>query len=362
MDPFHESPTDGAAPVTNRVSTSKTKRYLVAAGLLAGGVTLGAVFSPIGLAGAQTGGGSTSSSQDTTSTTAGSGSGSGATDNRTGGTAVSPGDTDHNGMGGGHRHPGRGHRLEDAAAILGLSTDELRTEFQSGKSLAQIAESKGISEDSLVSQLVAKLTERVDQAVADGRITQEQATARLASAEQHIRDLVEKVPLADDGGAGPGSHRGGLGSGLGPIKGDVQALADSLGLNLDQLRQDVMSGKTIAEAAAAQGVTAEQLQTAAVDAATKRIDQALADGKLDQAKADELKANLSARIGDLINGSLPLGKGFDGAKRLPGSPGPGAWMGHGHGHGHGGPDGSGPTEGSSSTDQGGTTQQSSYTA
>jgi uncharacterized protein YidB (DUF937 family) len=345
--PF-DFPEPDQTTVTEHVTTNKAKRYLVAAALISGGVALGAVFSPIGLANAQN---DSTSSPDTTATTAGPSSNDSSSTGGTGSSNEGSTDSETN-PGQRHQggHVGRGHKLDDVASILGLTTDELRTQLQGGKTLGQIAQDKGISADDLVSQMVAKLTERLNQAVADGRITQAQADTKLADADQRFRALLDRTWPADRSGF---KARDGVGRGAGPMMGDVQALADSLGIDLDTLRQAVVGGQTIAEAAAAQGVSAEQLKAAALDAATKRLDQAVADGKIDQARADALKAELADHIDGWINGSLPdLGRG-------PGRP-----FGHGpglRGGPHGYDDNRGGT-GSSSGSTTGDTQQSSYTA
>ena len=66
------------------------------------------------------------------------------------------------GQGGpGGRHGGRGPGLDAAATALGITTDELRTELQSGKSLAEVATAKGVSVQSVIDALVAEATTRI---------------------------------------------------------------------------------------------------------------------------------------------------------------------------------------------------------
>src|SRR5438045_3165415 len=61
-----------------------------------------------------------------------------------------------------------------AATYLGLSVDELRTQLQSGKTLADVANAHGKSVSGLVDSLVADAKTHLDQAVASGRLTQAQ--------------------------------------------------------------------------------------------------------------------------------------------------------------------------------------------
>lgn len=393
-------------PVTDRVATSKTKRYLVAAALISGGITLGAVFSPIGLANAQgndttnttvsdAASGGDSSTSGSTATTEGGSSTSGGSDTTAGGSSTTaPGGgatTKPGGPGSGMaRHGGRGHgtpRLDAVAGIVGLSVDDLRTQLQSGKSLAEVAKAQGIDEDTLITKLTDALKTRLAEAVSNGRLTQAEADQRLADAPARIKSMVEQTMPKWDG-AGPGRGPGGFGPGalgaMGDVRGAINDLAASLGINLDTLRSSMMSGKTLAQAAAEQGVGTDKLKPALVDAATKQIDKAVTDGKLDQAQADKLKSNLSSMIDSLLNGSLPGGGHMDGG----GKSGMGGF-GRGHGPmgshnrssgnattpGNGSGNGTSPgssttTPGSSttpgstgsSTDSSGETHQSGYTA
>ncbi|HEX4901349.1 MAG TPA: hypothetical protein VFV42_00970 [Acidimicrobiales bacterium] len=117
-----------------------------------------------------------------------------------------------------HRH-GFGVRAgfgEEVAEVLGLTTDELRTRLQGGESLADIAEAEGVDVQAVVDAIVAAHTERLDEAVADGHLTQEQADERAADLEEHAQDIVDGTFEGRMGGMrGPGGHRhGGMGMGM----------------------------------------------------------------------------------------------------------------------------------------------------
>ena len=96
----------------------------------------------------------------------------------------------------------RGHHLGDldaAASYLGLTEDQLRTQLQSGKTLADVAKAQGRSVDGLIDALVADAKEHLDDAVADGRITKAQEDQILADLKQRITDRVNgKLPQFND--------------------------------------------------------------------------------------------------------------------------------------------------------------------
>jgi hypothetical protein len=96
---------------------------------------------------------------------------------------------------GGHGFAHRGflRGLGVAASYLGVPTDELRTELESGKTLAQIAQEQGKSVDGLIGALVDGAKQRLEAAVSAGRITQAQEQSFLAELRQRISDLVNGV-------------------------------------------------------------------------------------------------------------------------------------------------------------------------
>jgi hypothetical protein len=80
--------------------------------------------------------------------------------------------------------------LGPAATYLGLTADQLRTQLESGKSLADIAKAQGKSVDGLEQALVSAAQSKLDQAVKDGRITSAQRDQALAKIKADIADLV----------------------------------------------------------------------------------------------------------------------------------------------------------------------------
>jgi hypothetical protein len=80
--------------------------------------------------------------------------------------------------------------LDAAATYLGLTEAELRTQLESGKTLAQIAQEKGKSVDGLIQALVDAAKTKLDAAVKDGRLTQVQEDSILTDLKQHVTDLV----------------------------------------------------------------------------------------------------------------------------------------------------------------------------
>jgi uncharacterized protein YidB (DUF937 family) len=114
-------------------------------------------------------------------------------------------------------HLGFGHfgrfgfgSLDAAAGYLGMSEPDLRSALASGKTLAQVAQDKGKSVDGLVSALVDSAKQKLDAAVAAGRLTQAQEDSLVADLKQRIADFVNGKaaarPLFGDGPRLGGDH------------------------------------------------------------------------------------------------------------------------------------------------------------
>jgi len=89
--------------------------------------------------------------------------------------------------GGGLGMRGFGGNAAVLTDLLGLTADELYQLRADGKTLAQIAASKGITEDVLVAAILEQREEVLQAAVTAGRLTQEQADLMLQNMAVNIR-------------------------------------------------------------------------------------------------------------------------------------------------------------------------------
>jgi phage-related minor tail protein len=72
-----------------------------------------------------------------------------------------------------------------------------------------------------------------------------------------------------------------------------------------QLRQALESGKTLAQVAKEHNKSVDGLVNALVGEAEKKLDKAVAAGRLTEAEKKEMLAGLKDRITDLVNGRFP---------------------------------------------------------
>ncbi len=157
-----------------------------------------------------------------------------------------------------------------------------------------VAKQLGVTPAKLSSALEKALENRVDAAVAAGRLTKEQGDALKKRIEAQDYPLV--------GGFGPGlGHRGGPGMhGFGHL----DAAATYLGTTEAELRTQLAAGKTLADVAKAKGKSVDGLVSALVADEKKELDAAVKAGRITQAQADAFLANAKQRFTDLVNGTL----------------------------------------------------------
>jgi hypothetical protein len=92
------------------------------------------------------------------------------------------------------------HGLDAAATYLGLSEEELHESLRSGETLAEIATEQGKTVEGLTQAMVADATEHLDQAVADGRLTEEQKQEIL----EHLSERIDAIVQGEFPPRGPG--------------------------------------------------------------------------------------------------------------------------------------------------------------
>jgi hypothetical protein len=91
------------------------------------------------------------------------------------------------------RGPKGGPQLDAAASALGITADELRTQLESGKTIAQVASDRGVNVQTVIDAVTADENAEIDAALAAGKITQAQADEMKANAAQHAADIVNGV-------------------------------------------------------------------------------------------------------------------------------------------------------------------------
>jgi hypothetical protein len=175
-----------------------------------------------------------------------------------------------------------------SAAGAGASVAASQDSSPSSESKAVIddaAKQLGISPSRLSDALKTALSDRVDAAVAAGRLTKAEGDAlkqRIAS---------DGFPLLG------GLHRG-FGHGL---FGRLEAAAGYIGITETQLRTELEGGKSLAQVAKDHNKSVDGLVNALVADARGKLDDAVSAGRLTKAQETELLGGLKDRITNMVN-------------------------------------------------------------
>jgi len=178
-----------------------------------------------------------------------------------------------------------------AGAAVGIVSAQTDGEVPGTDFVSRLAEKLGITQEELEAAIDETQLDIVDDAVADEKLTEERAA--------ELRERIES-------GEGPGRFRGfGKGFAMGhAFRGDGASLdevAELIGLTLDEIKQALEDGQSLAQVAEANGVSAEELTSTLLAGIEERVAQGVEDGKIDQAKADEILANAAERIEEMVN-------------------------------------------------------------
>ena len=190
---------------------------------------------------------------------------------------------------------GRGGQPGALAEALGMTVEEVHAALAG--TIAELADSQGMTLEGVADALIAPLIERIQQAVEDGRITQEQADERIEQMEANVLEGLQTGSWFSMGSRG---RRGGPG-GVQPA-----LLAETLGMTTEELREALADGQTIAELAEAQGVALEDIVDASLAPMVERIQQAVEDGRITQEEADERIEQMEEKLLE----ALESGSGF----------------------------------------------------
>ena len=198
-----------------------------------------------------------------------------------------------------------------ALAVGGAGGAVAATQFSSSPSqesqavITDAAKKLGVEPSALSSALKTALEDRVDAAVAAGRMTKAQG--------DKLKQMIESngFPLL----AGPG-----FGFGFEHHMHGLPVAATYLGLTEEQLDQKLESGKTLAQVAKDQGKSVDGLVAALKADLKSKLDGAVSAGRLTKAQEEQILKDADQRISAFVNGKL-----------LRPPPPPGGFFGERHG-------------------------------
>jgi len=187
---------------------------------------------------------------------------------------------------------GPGDCLDTVADVLGMTPEELRSELQDGKSLAELAGEKDVDSQTIVDAVRSGMEERLQAAVESGWLTQEQADrisegmAELTG--EHLLELTAPLRLRMFGAGGETCF-----GGRGPWAG-LDAAAEVLGMDVEELIAELRDGKSLEQIAEDRGVDPQAVE----DAMQQQIEQMLQQAEEEGCLSPECAACARQRIGE----------------------------------------------------------------
>ncbi len=176
-----------------------------------------------------------------------------------------------------------------AVVVLGLATVAIGGAMTSaqegdgpiGSFLAKVADKLGISEEELETAIDEARTETIDEAVAEGRLTEEQAERARESGFPLRRRF-----------RGAGEHKGYV----------IEAAAQVLSMSQEELKDELKDGNSLAEIVEAQGMTVDDFKAELLIQLQALLDSDEADGTLTQEQADRIFGCAEEKIDSILSG------------------------------------------------------------
>jgi len=213
------------------------------------------------------------------------------------------------------------------AEAVGLTEEDIEARFANGESYYDIALAQGFSAEEIPALLTEARTTALNQMVADGLITQDQATLMLERMANGMGNGFSNGMMGGYGSAmgsrgSYGEMRSGEGDGL-LHDYMVAGFAAAFEMSVDELQARLDAGETMYDVATSLGWTHEQFTTTMQTVRTEAINQAVADGVITQAQAEWMLAHMTQMRENGYgpgsqgaygggNGSCPMGGGGSG--------------------------------------------------
>jgi urease gamma subunit len=193
--------------------------------------------------------------------------------------------------------------LEIVAEATGLTGREIADRVRAGETLAEIITAQGGDVAAVTSQIVSAITERVNTAVAEGRITQERADEILLDLEARVTLLLNGEYELAGAGLGRGD-RGGIRGEAG--FGVLQRAAEATGLTVQEIVTQMRDGQPLAAVLSANGVDVQTFIDETVAEFDARMAEAVTAGRITQEEADQRSVQFREELTERINSTDPL--------------------------------------------------------
>ena len=167
----------------------------------------------------------------------------------------------------------------------------------------------GVTLDKLKAAISGASGDTIDQAVKDGKLTQDQANQLKSDLQNRINQ--GNLPGFGLFGHGRGHHGFGFGRGGFGFGKDLSSFAKALNMNVTDLMTELQGGKTLAAVAQEKNVDLAQVKTSVLADMKANLDQAVTAGKLTQSQADQIYNQFSTNFDTLVNQNWQMHGGWN---------------------------------------------------
>lgn len=187
---------------------------------------------------------------------------------------------------------------EELLALLQIDEQTFRQEKESGKSLAEIGAEHNVSRQEIVDLVLKHMNQHLDKGVAEGRLTEDQAKEMKNHAAEKAQEMVDGKHMGFDKKHGDknGCHREPMHN-----KQDQQELLKLLKIDEPTFKQEIDSGKSLGQIATAHHVSQQDIVNLMVKQMSQHIDKELAEGKLTNEQANEMKQHSAEKVQKMID-------------------------------------------------------------
>ncbi len=204
-----------------------------------------------------------------------------------------------------------------AIAIGGAVTSAQEGDGPVGTFLSKVAERLGVSEDELKTAIQDTRVEMIDEAVAEGRLTEEQG--------ERLKERADEGGFLFPPRHGEGRFRGHCQRAARLI---LETSAEVLDMPKDELTQQLKDGNSLAEVAEAQGMSVDDFKAGLLDEVKAKLDALVDEEKLTEDQADRIFQAFEDHIDRIVDahpgerGRCPPGppRHWDGAPKTDEEP------------------------------------------
>jgi DNA-binding CsgD family transcriptional regulator len=205
----------------------------------------------------------------------------------------------------------------------GLSRANLVTQLSAdGATYASVIAANNATVDAVKTAATKIITDRLTQAVSNGRLAQKQADELLATLPAAL-DAAINAGLPDMLQQRNDNRNARVDNRLDAraFTELVKTTADQTGLTQREILQQLRDGKTLAEIATSKNIEPSAIVTATVTSYTALINQQVTDGRLTQEQADAQLKDLNQTLTDLMSKANPMqGNGGRPGRNAPNRP------------------------------------------